>query len=61
MVNAREFIEENLVIRTKDARIVPLRLNPARQTVWTRDMLEDWLHADEEGRRTLVRMWGSPV
>ena len=37
------------------------RPDPARQTVWTRDMLEDWLHADEEGRRTLVKMWGSPV
>ena len=37
------------------------RPDPARQTVWTRDMLEDWLHADEEGRRTLVRMWGSPT
>ena len=36
------------------------RPDPARQTVWTRDMLEDWLHADEEGRRMLVRMWGQP-
>ena len=34
MVSAREFIEENLVIRTKDARIVPLRLNPAQERLY---------------------------
>lgn len=36
------------------------RPDPARQTVWTRDMLEDWLHADPAGREMLVRMWGQP-
>ena len=36
------------------------RPEPGRETVWTRDMLEDWLHADEEGRQTLMRMWGRP-
>lgn len=34
MVSAREFIEENLVIRTKDARIVPLRLNLAQERLY---------------------------
>lgn len=36
------------------------RPEPGRQTVWTKDMLEDWLHADEEGRQMLVKMWGQP-
>lgn len=32
--------------------------DPARRALWTRDMLEDWIHADEEGRRMLQQMWG---
>lgn len=27
---------------------------------WTKDMLEDYHRADEEGRRTLIAMWGRP-
>lgn len=28
--------------------------------LWTRDMLEDYERADDEGRRTLMKMWGRP-
>lgn len=34
--------------------------DPARRALWTRDMLEDWIHADEEGRKMLRQMWGDP-
>jgi hypothetical protein len=33
-MNARQFIEENLYIRTKSARIEPLKLNPAQQRLY---------------------------
>lgn len=36
------------------------RPEPGRTVPWTRDMLEDWLNADEEGRQMLTRMWGAP-
>lgn len=31
-----------------------------RSALWTRDMLEDYDNADEEGRRFLVKLWGKP-
>lgn len=31
-----------------------------RSALWTRDMLEDYENADEEGRRYLVNLWGKP-
>jgi hypothetical protein len=33
---------------------------PNRRTAWTKDMLADYEHADEAGRRVLESLWGRP-